>query len=281
MDDRTFVTLMGLVPRSALSWAVGALTRAPAPAALHRVAMRSFARSYGVDLSEAELPLDGYRRFSDFFSRALKPGARPADPDPRAVVSPVDGTVSEAGRVEAGSCLQAKGIRYPVSRLLGDAALARSFADGASFATFYLSPRDYHRVHAPVSGRVVASRYVRGEFWPVNPATVRNKEALFCINERLATLLETDLGRCAVVMVGATCVGRMRSAYDDRLTHAGQAEGVRTYQPPLAVAKGAELGRFEMGSTVILLFEPGRLRWESWLQAGATVRMGQRIGGTA
>jgi phosphatidylserine decarboxylase len=281
MDDRTFVTLMGLVPRSALSWAVGALTRTPAPAALHRAAMRSFARSYGVDMSEAELPFEGYRRFSDFFSRALKPGARPVDPDPRAVVSPVDGTVSEAGRVEAESCLQAKGIRYPVSRLLGDAELARSFADGASFATLYLSPRDYHRVHAPVSGRVVVSRYVRGEFWPVNPATVRAKEALFCINERLVTLLETDLGRCAVVMVGATCVGRMRSAYDDRLTHAGQAEGVRTYQPPLPVARGAELGRFEMGSTVILLFEPGRIRWEGWLEAGAMVRMGQRIGGTA
>jgi len=280
MDDRTFVTLMGLVPRSALSWAVGALTRAPAPAALHQAAMRSFARSYRVDMEEAELPFEGYRLFSDFFSRALKPGARPVDPDPRAVVSPVDGVVSEAGRIEAGSCLQAKGIRYPVDRLLADAELARSFNDGGSFATLYLSPRDYHRVHSPVAGRVVASRYVRGDLWPVNPATVRIQEALFCINERLVTVLESDLGQCVVAMVGATCVGRIRSAYDDRLTHAGQAEGVRTYQPPVPVAKGGELGRFEMGSTVIVLFEPGRVRWEPWLQAGATVRMGQRIGGT-
>jgi phosphatidylserine decarboxylase len=279
MDDRIFVTLMGLVPRSALSRAVGALTRLPAPPALHQAAMRAFARSYRVDMAEAELSFEGYRRFSDFFSRGLKPGARAVDADPAAVVSPVDGTVSEAGQVEAGSCLQAKGIRYPVDRLLGDADLARAFTDGGSFATLYLSPRDYHRVHAPVGGGVVASRYLRGEFWPVNPATVRTKEALFCANERLVTLLEGPLGRCAVVKVGATCVGRIRSAYDDRLTHAGQLEGVRTYQPPLPVAKGDELGRFEMGSTVILLFEPGRVRWESWLRAGAAVRMGQRIGG--
>ena len=279
MDDRTFVTLMGLVPRSALSWAVGALTRLPAPPALHQAAMRAFARSYRVDLQEAELPVEGYRRFSDFFSRGLRPGARPVDVDPRGVVSPVDGAVSEVGRIEAGSCLQAKGIHYPVDRLLGDAELARAFAGGGSFATLYLSPRDYHRVHAPVDGRIVASRYLPGEFWPVNPATVRTKEALFCLNERLVTVLEGDLGRSAVVLVGATCVGRIRSAYDDRLTHAGQPEGVRTYQPPLPVAKGDEVGRFEMGSTVILLFEPGRVRWESWLQAGAAVRMGQRIGG--
>jgi phosphatidylserine decarboxylase len=279
MDDRTFVTLMGLVPRSALSWAVGALTRAPAPAALHQAAMRSFARSYRVDMVEAELPFEGYRRFGDFFSRALKPGARPVDADPQAVVSPVDGTVSEAGTVEEGSCLQAKGIRYPVDRLLGDGELARVFAGGGSFATLYLSPRDYHRVHAPVAGRVVTSRYLRGELWPVNPATVRTKDALFCVNERLVTLLESDFGRCAVVKVGATCVGRIRSAYDDRLTHAGQVEGARTYEPPVPVAKGGELGRFEMGSTVILLFEPGRVRWDAWLQAGAAVRMGQRIGG--
>jgi phosphatidylserine decarboxylase len=279
MDDRTFVTLMGLVPRSALSRLVGGLTRLPAPAALHQAAMRAFARSYRVDLSEAELPIEGYPRFSDFFSRALKPGARTVDPDPRAVVSPVDGTVSEAGVVEAGTCLQAKGIRYPVERLLGDAELARAFADGGTFVTLYLAPRDYHRIHAPVAGRVVGSRYLRGEFWPVNPATVRNKDALFCANERLVTLLESDLGRCAVVKVGATCVGRIRSTYDDRLTHAGQTEGARRFDPPVPVAKGEELGRFEMGSTVILLFEPGRVRWEAWLQAGATVRMGQRIGG--
>jgi phosphatidylserine decarboxylase len=279
MRDGTFLKFMGLLPKSVLSSAVGALTRAPAPAALHQTAMRAFSRAYGVDLSEAELPLEGYARFADFFSRGLRSGARPIDPDPRAVVSPVDGVVSQVGRVEVGTCLQAKGIRYPVDRLLGDAELAQAFARGGAFATFYLSPRDYHRIHVPVSGRVVSSRYLPGQFWPVNPATVRSKEALFCLNERLVTVLETDLGRCAVVKVGATCVARIRVGYDDRLTHAGQQPGLRTYDPPRSLLKGAELGRFEMGSTVILLFEPERVRWDGWLQPAATVRMGQRIGG--
>ena len=157
MDDRTFVTLMGLVPRSALSWAVGALTRLPAPPALHQAAMRAFARSYRVDLQEAGLPIEGYRRFSDFFSRGLRPGARPMDVDPRGVVSPVDGAVSEAGRIEAGSCLQAKGIHYPVDRLLGDAE--RQGLRQRSFATLYLHPRP-PRVHA--GGQASSPRYLKG-----------------------------------------------------------------------------------------------------------------------
>jgi phosphatidylserine decarboxylase len=127
---------------------------------------------------------------------------------------------------------------------------------------------------------VVASRYLPGEFWPVNPATVRNRDALFCLNERLVTVMDSPgFGRVAVVKVGATCVGRIRAAYDDRVTHAGQDAGLRTYLPPRPMEKGGELGRFEMGSTVILLFEPGRVVWDDRLVAGATVRMGQRIGG--
>jgi len=167
-----------------------------------------------------------------------------------------------------------------VEKLLDDADLAARFALGGAYATLYLSPRDYHRVHAPVAGTIVASRYLPGEFWPVNPTTVRNRDALFCVNERLVTVLDTPVfGRVAVVKVGATCVGRIRAAYDDRLTHAGQAAGVRTYLPPRPVEKGAELGRFEMGSTVILLFEPGRVVWDDRLVPESVVRMGRRIGG--
>src|SRR5262249_20152715 len=248
-------------------------------APIHRAAMRAFARAYRVDMSEAELDFGGYGRFSDFFSRGLREGARPVDSNPRTVVSPVDGVVSQAGGPSRGIGLRAKGIDFPVERLLGDADLAARFALGGAYATLYLSPRDYHRVHAPVDGQIVSSRYLRGELWPVNPATVRNREALFCLNERLVTVLETAFGRCAVVKVGATCVGRIRSADDDRITHAGQAEGLRTSLPPRPVARGEELGRFEMGSTVILFFEPGRVVWDDWLVAEAAVRMGQRIGG--
>ena len=281
MQDDTFLALMRLVPKSALSRAVGTLTRLPAPAGMHQAAMRAFARAYRVDMTEAENDFGGYGRFSDFFSRGLRPGSRPVDPDPRAVVSPVDGVVSQAGVLERGSCIQAKGIQFPVDKLVDDAELAARFALGGTYATLYLSPRDYHRVHSPVEGAVVASRYLPGEFWPVTPATVRNRDALFCLNERLVTVMDsTGFGKVAVVKVGATCVGRIRAAYDDRLTHAGQAAGLRTYLPPRPVQKGGELGRFEMGSTVILLFEPGRVVWDDRLVAGATVRMGQRIGGT-
>ncbi|HTS82916.1 MAG TPA: archaetidylserine decarboxylase [Myxococcaceae bacterium] len=279
MQDGTFLALMRLVPKSALSRAVGTLTRLPAPAPVHRAAMRAFARAYRVDMSEAEQDFGGYGRFSDFFARGLRPGVRQVDPDPRAVVSPVDGAVSQAGVLSRGICLQAKGIQFPVERLLDDADLAARFALGGAFATLYLSPRDYHRVHSPVDGAIVSSRYLRGELWPVNPATVRNRDALFCLNERLVTVVDGPFGRCAVVKVGATCVGRIRAAYDDRITHAGQEAGLRAYHPARPVARGDELGRFEMGSTVILLFEPGRVVWDDWLVAGAAVRMGQRIGG--
>ena len=279
MQDGPFLALMRFVPKSVLSRAVGTLTRLPAPAGVHQAAMRAFARAYRVDMAEAEADFGGYGRFSDFFSRGLRPGARPVDPHPRVVVSPVDGVVSQAGIVERGSCLQAKGIQFPLDRLLDDAELAARYALGGAYATLYLSPRDYHRVHAPVAGAVVASRYLAGELWPVNRATVRNRDALFCLNERLVTVIDSPpFGRVAVMKVGATCVGRIRAAYDDRVTHAGHAVGLRTYVPPRPVEKGDELGRFEMGSTVILLFEPGRVVWDDWLVPEAVVRMGRRIG---
>src|SRR5215470_3136856 len=157
MQDGTFLALMRIVPKSALSRAVGTLTRLPAPAGMHQAAMRAFARAYRVDMTEAETDFDGYGRFSDFFSRGLRAGARPVDADPGVVVSPVDGVVSQAGILERGSCLQAKGIQFPVDRLVDDSDLAARFALGGTYATLYLSPRDYHRVHAPVGGTVVSS----------------------------------------------------------------------------------------------------------------------------
>ncbi|MBJ6765579.1 phosphatidylserine decarboxylase [Myxococcaceae bacterium JPH2] len=277
MNDQTFMKLMRVLPKSALSSAVGLATRLPVPAALHQAAMRSFARSYNVDMEEAEHSFEHYPTFAQFFTRALKPGLRPIDSDAKAVVSPVDGRVSQVGYSEGGRCFQAKGIEYSVDELLGDAEAGKPFHGGA-WTTIYLSPRDYHRIHSPLGGTITDYSYIPGEFWPVNPASVMNKQALFCVNERLVTYLDTPAGRCAVVKVGATCVSRIKAAYDDVLTHTGQPGKAHQYAQAIPVEKGGELGRFEMGSTVILLFEPGRVKWDVVMQPEAVVRLGQRIG---
>lgn len=277
MRDSTFMTLMKLLPKSALSSVVGRATRARAPASLHRMAMKAFARRYRVDLEEAEHAFDGYPTFAEFFARKLKPGLRPVDAGEKVLVSPVDGAVSQAGYAEKDQCLQAKGINFPLGKLLGDEASAHAFAGGA-FATLYLSPRDYHRIHAPLSGQILGYSYLPGEFWPVNPVSVRTKNALFCLNERLVTFMMTPAGLMALIAVGATCVSRIHASYDQLITHTGQPGRVHRYDKPIDVKKGDEVGLFEMGSTVILLFAPGKVKWDASLLAESTVRMGKRIG---
>ncbi len=277
MRDQTFIKLMALMPKSALSHLVGRASRARAPAVLHRWAMRAFARRYQVQLEEAELGFDGYATFADFFSRRLKRGLRPIDARENIVVSPVDGVVSQAGYAAGSECLQAKGICYSLEALLGSAEAAARFRDGA-FATLYLSPRDYHRIHAPLSGRIESYAYIPGEFWPVNGRSVRSKSSLFCLNERLITFLATQAGPCAIVKVGATCVARIRASYGEVVTHSDKPGEVHRFSEPILVNKGDEVGAFEMGSTVILLFQQGRVRWDDALVEGSPARMGERIG---
>ncbi|MEW5740454.1 MAG: archaetidylserine decarboxylase [Myxococcota bacterium] len=277
MRDETFMTLMRLLPKSALSTMVGLATRARAPARVHQAAMRFFARRYRVDLHEAEGAIEDYPTFAQFFTRRLKPGMRTIDVGKDVVASPVDAHVSQAGVVEGGRCLQAKGITFPIDKLLGDARRALDF-EGGSFATLYLSPRDYHRFHAPLQGEITGFTYLPGEFWPVNAASVKIKDALFAINERLVTWLDTPAGKLAYVAVGATCVARIHAAYDSIITHTGGAAKQHTYPRPIAIEKGGEIGMFEMGSTVILLFQKGRVTWEPTLVPEAPVRLGQRIG---
>ena len=269
--------LMRLLPKSALSNAVGIATRFPAPAPLHHAAIRVFARRYHVDLDDADGRIEDFPTFGQFFTRRLKPGLRQIDADPSAIVSPVDGAVSQLGTVEDGQCLQAKGISFPLEKLLGDAREAAPFQNG-SFATLYLAPRDYHRIHCPVDGEITGYCYLPGQFWPVNPTSVRNTDALFAINERLVTYLKTDGGRVAVVAVGATCVARIHAAYDTIVTHTGEPARAHHYQQPIPIQKGAELGMFEMGSTVILIFEKGRVNWDPRLTSDLSLRLGERIG---
>jgi phosphatidylserine decarboxylase len=241
--------------------------------------MKAFARRYGIDLSECP-DLEIYRTFGEFFARPLRPGLRPIAPGERVVVSPVDGAISEAGLAAAGKLVQAKGIDYSAAALLADDGLARRL-EGGAYATIYLSPKDYHRIHFPLGGRILGWRYAPGMLWPVNAASVRTVPGLFTVNERLVTVLETPVGICAVVAVGATVVGRVHAFYDPTVPHTNLAGGTaqrRDYGTPIPVEKGQELGAFEMGSTVILLFEPGRVRLEERLAPGARMRVGEPIG---
>jgi phosphatidylserine decarboxylase len=283
MRDRPYVTAMSAVPKNALSRLIGRLTDARLPGALLRPVMRAFATAYQIDLAESP-PLESYPTFGQFFARPLLPGRRTIEPGDQVVVSPVDGVVSESGVAAGGRLVQAKGIDYSLGALLGESRLGRRF-EGGAWATIYLSPQDYHRIHFPLGGRITGWRYVPGQLWPVNAASVRTVPGLFTVNERLVTLLDTPLGEVAVVAVGATVVGRVRAAYDGAVpcTDRPGAREVQAHDYPqtIPVEKGAELGAFEMGSTVILVFAPGRVALDPRVVPGARVKVGQAIGAAA
>ncbi|MCL2625386.1 MAG: archaetidylserine decarboxylase [Cystobacterineae bacterium] len=278
MKEQAFLTLMRLLPKSTLSSCVGRLVNAKLPRWMHQRSMAAFAKKYAINLDEAEKPLADYANFAEFFSRKLKPGTRPVDTGEASMISPVDGRISQWGGVEGDKCLQAKGVWFSLPQLLGCEGAGRCFS-GGNFITLYLSPRDYHRIHAPMDGEVASVHYLPGQFWPVHPIAVRNKKALYSMNERLFVRMQTRIGKVAIVAVGATCVGRIVTAFDGgHATHEGKETYTKHYASPLPVKKGEELMRFEMGSTVILLFEPNKVCLEEGLQAEDVVKMGQKIG---
>jgi phosphatidylserine decarboxylase len=250
---------------------------------LSHAAIRFIVRHFNVDLAEAQRShVTDYASFNDFFTRTLKDGARPIDTASDAVVSPVDGTVSQCGRIEDGRIFQAKGHDYSVAELMGDKALAETFR-GGEFATIYLSPRDYHRIHMPCDGSLQAMIHVPGRLFSVNPLTTRNVPRLFARNERVVTVFDTPFGLIAQVMVGALFVSSIETVWAGEVTPpAGQYLRQWQYGPDqptgeVHLAKGDEMGRFNMGSTVILLFERRVVELAGSLQADAAVRLGQRI----
>ena len=268
-----FVRLQKRLPQHGLSRAAGALAAAEAPW-IRRPLIRAFARAYGVDMAQAARPdLDSYASFNDFFSRALAPGARPVDAAPDAVVSPADGVVSQTGTIERGELIQAKGVRYPFRDLAN--VCARPAFEGGAFATIYLSPKDYHRVHLPLAGRLVRTVAVPGRLFSVNAATEAGVEGLFAVNERLVMEFETDAGTMLVVMVGALIVASIETVWDGPRSPY-RARAVTRHD--LAFEKGAEIGRFVLGSSVVLAFERERVALAPDLSAGSVVRMGRAIG---
>jgi phosphatidylserine decarboxylase len=278
LRERLFIDVIRWAPKSTYSHVVGYLAGRTLPRRLRGPVYRTFARRVGADLGEVERPLEDYPSLGAFFVRRLKAGARAVASDRDAVVSPCDGTVSQFGTISAGQLIQAKGIHYPLFGLVADRPAAARFA-GGSFLTIYLAPRDYHRVHFSVGGKVTGYQHVPGALFPVNAAAVNHVGALFTRNERLVTYQDTDVGEVATVMVGATAVGRISVSYDAVETHSKKRgrPGPRVrYAVPHVVRRGDELGAFHLGSTVILLFEPGAVSFAG-LELGQTVRMGEPV----
>lgn len=236
-------------------------------------------RKFGVDLTEAAQPdARAYKTFNSFFTRELRPGARVADADPRALVMPADGRISQCGTIEAGRIFQAKGQSFTAAELLGDTAAAEPFEHGL-FATVYLSPKDYHRVHMPWTGTLRETVHVPGRLFSVGPAAVANVPRLFARNERLACLFDTDFGPMAVVMVGALLVSGVETVWGgEEIPHYGTTVTVRDYRGAgITIERFAEMARFNYGSTVIVLLPAGVAELADGLCAEAAVRLGQRL----
>jgi phosphatidylserine decarboxylase len=280
MSARIFVLFQQLLPRHLLTALVYRIARIRVIKIKNYLITR-FIKTFDVATDEIrhEVP-DDFATFNDFFIRELKTDARPVDANPSSVVSPVDGTVSTAGQLHADSIFQAKGLRYTLDDLLAtELDDARAYIDG-SYATIYLAPYNYHRVHAPVGGQIISARYVPGDLFSVNANTVAKLPGLFYRNERLILHFSTPGGPAALIFVGALNVGSISTVWggEIRPRKSGVVEVLELPSGPINFSKGDLLGWFNMGSTVIALFPKGRCEWDENLRPGATLKMGASIG---
>lgn len=279
MNDRMFIKLQHLVPQHALSRLVGRVASCN-NRLIKNTFINWFIKRYQVDMSLAAEPNpSAYACFNDFFTRALKPGIRPICTEQKAIVCPADGAISQLGKIVNGRIFQAKGQDYSVAELLGgDAALAEEFSDG-DFATVYLSPKDYHRVHMPYGGKLRTMVSIPGDLFSVNAVTAENVPRLFSRNERVAAIFDTELGPMAVVLVGAMIVAGIETVWDGQLAPMGSRDIQTSLYPyqNIQLEKGAEMGRFKLGSTAIILFAKDKIHWEAQFVAGATTRVGVKL----
>ncbi len=273
-----FIALQHVLPQHALSRLAGRLAASETPWLRDRL-IRRFVATYGVDLSEAARGIGEFASFNDFFTRALKPGARPLADADEFILSPADGAISQLGPITGGRIIQAKGRDYAVAEILGCGAAEAARFEGGRFITVYLSPRDYHRVHMPAAGTLAATSYIPGDLYSVNVATAGGVDRLFARNERLSCRFDGPDGHFASVMVGAMIVAGIDTVWPNRFrTHAAAPVHEDFAGAGHAFAAGDEMGRFHLGSTVVLLFEPGRVEWLEGLAPGDPLRMGQAIG---
>ena len=272
MSDRLAVLPQYLMPKQALTTLAGKFASARL-GRLTTAVIRWFVSRYNVNMAEAANPdIASYASFNDFFTRALKPGARPLAAND--LICPVDGAISQFGPIDKDQIFQAKGHTYSTTALLGgDAAQAARFEDG-HFATLYLSPRDYHRIHMPCAGALTRMVYVPGDLFSVNPTTARGVPGLFARNERVVCFFESEHGPFVLVLVGATIVGSMATVWHGQVNppRTGTLQHWDYPQGQVCLEKGQEMGRFLLGSTVVMLFPRGPLQFNrEWAPARAIV----------
>ena len=274
LKKQIFIQTQRLVPQHKLSRVIGKVAASENPL-VKNVVISAFKTQYGIDMSIAEQSNAlKFKSFNEFFTRSLKDGVREIDTDSRSIVSPADGAISQLGKIEAGDIFQAKGQSFSVEKLIADPQLAEPFKNG-EFATVYLSPKDYHRVHMPFAGTLTETLYVPGELFSVNQTTAENIPGLFARNERMVCLFDTELGRMAVVLVGAMIVAGIETVATGKVKPTGRLE---LNQHNLFLEKGAELGRFYLGSAAVILFEENKIQWDETFKANSTVVMGEKLG---
>jgi phosphatidylserine decarboxylase len=281
LPARLFVALQYLLPQHLLSQLVHRVARSRVRWVKNAL-IDNFVVNFRPDMSEAvqSEPLE-FASFNEFFTRALRPEVRPTDPDPDTLVSPVDGTISQIGALDGSWLLQAKDLAYTLESLLAAEPSWSALFQGGMFATLYLAPYNYHRVHMPRAATLRAAWYIPGALFSVNAATAASVPGLFARNERIVCVFEDGPLQFALVLVGALFVGSMSTVWHGDVTPRSPRRGVQLTLEgalsPLGLARGAELGRFNMGSTVILLLPPGRAAWLPALAPGASIRVGQAL----
>jgi len=276
LKSEWFVALQRVLPQHTLSRLGSLLAEAKTPW-LKNLLIKQFIQTYNINMDEAiSNNLDDYEHFNAFFTRALKEQIRPIDQNETAIVCPADGTVSQLGPIETGNIFQAKGKSFSTASLLGaHDEDSQRFLDG-NFITIYLSPRDYHRVHMPVTGELIYSRYIPGKLFSVNSTTTQYVDGLFAKNERLVCLFDTAIGRCAVILVGAMMVAGIESVWHG---HYQPGTVITNHFKPgeITLQKGEEMGRFKFGSTVIMMFEPEKSSWSEHYKPGTQTQLGELL----
>jgi phosphatidylserine decarboxylase len=278
--QRLFIIFQHILPHHLLSRFTGFLADLQRPLWFKNWIIGLFIRSFNVDMTEAE-PSDyrSYGNFNQFFTRPLRNGARPVDEAD--IVCPADGAISQLGPIAEGLLMQAKGRYYSTEELLGGDEVRAAQFKGGQFATIYLSPRDYHRVHMPVAGRLTATTYIPGQLFSVNGVTADNVDRLFARNERLVCYFDTELGPMAMILVGAMVVAGIETVWAGQVAPPLRRPATVDYvdlPQSVALDKGQEMGRFMLGSTVILLFSEGAMSWDERYRAGTLTRMGEILG---